>query len=476
MGSSTSALKDPSRGSRKRGIATANSLRATDPATQSLSQWKLLRVIGKGAFGKVRVVEDKQGRHYALKYINKETCIQRHSVVSVLRERAILAGLDHPLIVTLFYAFQDTDHLYFISELMLGGDLRYHILRYTFTEDTIRHWIAEMACALAYVHARGIVHRDIKPDNVLLDEAGHVKLADFNISTQIRPGKLPKSRSGSLLYMAPEVHHMISYDGSIDYWSLGVVFYECIYGSRPFHGADGTEVMQKACAGQVSFPETQPAVSGDCVAAIAGLLEVDPRKRLGKYLVARHPFFGSLSRDALDRGESPPIYRPASKSFDVTWELEDLLLEESPLDAPRFVNRREQTHRATSRGASRDSSNEPDMYALLQSHFTDYDRNKAPRRLQVEPLNAAVEVLSPTDTPDLEAAELSGSGFFPMGGADSLGRISVQDEQAQDKLEPKAWRLLGGKKKKRPKVFEPGILLNKPGGRVKVNRAQQAQK
>jgi serine/threonine kinase 32 len=136
---------------------------------------------------------------------------------------------------------------------MSGGDLRFHISRKTFTEEAVRFWISELGCALRYIHGQGIIHRDVKPDNVLLDADGHVHLTDFvrpiyllvvgksafsfpltdpkqqNVASDIIPGKVLTSKSGTLAYLAPEVYAGKGYDRRADWWSLGVLFYECIY-------------------------------------------------------------------------------------------------------------------------------------------------------------------------------------------------------------------------------------------------------
>lgn len=112
---------------------------------------------------------------------------------------------------------------------MSGGDLRFHISRKTFTEEAVQFWIAELGCALKYIHGQNIIHRDVKPDNVLLDADGHVHLTDFNVASDIVPGRLLTSKSGTLAYLSPEVYAGKGYTVCSDWWSLGVLFYECIY-------------------------------------------------------------------------------------------------------------------------------------------------------------------------------------------------------------------------------------------------------
>ncbi|KAI9847515.1 MAG: hypothetical protein M1837_002416 [Sclerophora amabilis] len=305
----------------------------------NLNHFRLLRVVGKGAFGKVRIVERKDtGLTFALKYIRKDEIIRSESVRNIIRERRMLEHLNHPFICNLRYSFQDMEYLYIVVDLMNGGDLRFHISRKTFTEDAVKFWIAELGCALRYIHKQGIIHRDVKPDNVLLDSEGHVHLADFNVASDFTPGKLLTSKSGTLAYLAPEVYRDRGYSTECDWWSLGVVFFECIYNKRPFRAHNHEKLAKEITSGNVHYPVTNPPVSMPCLHAISSLLERDKKKRIGAIgfsSFADNPFFQDIDFELLEQKKIEPIFRPSSDktNFDATYDLEELLLEEAPLEA-----------------------------------------------------------------------------------------------------------------------------------------------
>lgn len=227
---------------------------------------------------------------------------------------------------------------YIVVDLMTGGDLRFHISRKTFTEEAVRFWIAELGCALRYVHGQGIVHRDVKPDNVLLDNEGHVHLADFNVASDLTPHKPLTSKSGTLAYLAPEVYMGKGYQSEVDWWSLGVLFYECIYNKRPFEANHHDALAQAIIKADPLFPVTSPPVSMPCLHAISSLLEKDKTQRIGSAgfdTFTDNPFFRDIDFDALLRKEIEPVFCPSSEktNFDATYDLEELLLEEAPLEA-----------------------------------------------------------------------------------------------------------------------------------------------
>ncbi|GJJ76768.1 serine/threonine kinase 32 [Entomortierella parvispora] len=312
----------------------------------NLFQFKLLRVIGRGSFGKVRMVERREtAKIYALKYISKAQVIKMDAVRNVLRERQILETLDHAFVVNMRFAFQDDEYMYMCMDLMMGGDLRFHLNRKQFGEDVVRFWIAEMAFAITHLHSLGIVHRDIKPDNVLLDENGHAHLTDFNIGCKLTPEKpFLTSQSGTVAYMAPEVFNSTGYGTSVDWWALGVVFYECIYNKRPFQ-TDTIAELKKAITSQpIEFPEKE-GVSRECISAMRGFLTREPKDRLGikggMDGVRQHPFFqaGAYQTNPenwwymLETKQLTPKFRPSSDTanFDATYDLEELLLDDEPL-------------------------------------------------------------------------------------------------------------------------------------------------
>ncbi|KAJ9651394.1 Serine/threonine kinase [Neophaeococcomyces mojaviensis] len=339
----------------------------------NLNHFRLLTVVGKGAFGKVRIVERKDsGLTFALKYIRKDKVVWSESVRNIIRERPVVTYGSTSLAKPLQKIVCDFG---WPSWQMSGGDLRFHISRKTFTEDCVRFWMAELACALRYIHQQGIVHRDVKPDNVLLDSEGHVHLADFNVASDFRPPKLLTSKSGTLAYLAPEVLRGPGYLDEVDWWSLGVTFYECIYGARPFEGKTHDELVENICAANPKFHVTRPPVTMPCIHVMAALLEKDKRKRIkaaGWEAFTSHPFFDPLNFELLESKLVPPIFIPSSDRthFDATYDLEELLFEKAPLEA----RARKQKPRAELRqNATTREIREDELHRMIETMFEPFD-------------------------------------------------------------------------------------------------------
>ncbi len=270
------------------------------------------------------------GALFALKYINKEQCLEKRALRNAVLERDMLASLSHPLIVNMHYAFQDEEHLFMVLDLMLGGDLKHH-LRGTgaMLEEAVVVMAGEMACAIGHLHAHGIIHRDVKADNFLLDAAGHVHLTDFNVATLLPPaGGMLTSLTGTLSYMAPEVVLRAGYREQVDWWSLGVLLYELLFGRRPFCGRNNKEIAASITGKRLTFPASSRHVSRAARAFIARLLVKDPRRRLASLAdVQREAFFVQAAFDweACAAKRAVPVFVPDCRvaNFDVCHAVEE---------------------------------------------------------------------------------------------------------------------------------------------------------
>ncbi|GAA5983797.1 hypothetical protein JCM11641_005195 [Rhodosporidiobolus odoratus] len=358
----------------------------------------LLRSVGKGAFGKVRVVQHKKTKAlYALKYINKARISKQRAVNNIIQERRLLEEIDSPFVCNLRFAFQDDENLFMVLDLMLGGDLRFHLDRLgSMKEDVVKFYVAEMALALGDLHKRGIVHRDIKPDNILLDEKGHAHLTDFNIAVHFTERRALTSVAGSMAYMAPEVLAKRGYFATVDWWSLGVVTYELLFGKRPYRGKTNSTLTQAILKETIRFPDnTEEVVSPEGVDLIRGLLQRDPKKRLGckgtggLEAFKLHPWFRGYDWSVIERKEAEPPFEPDSKkaNFDATHELEELLLEDNPLKARK-------------RNPNIDLSTMSTDYQVMEQHFLPYDYLRQPRKTYFVDENgtSASSAVSPSAT------------------------------------------------------------------------------
>ncbi|KAH6950432.1 kinase-like domain-containing protein [Ilyonectria sp. MPI-CAGE-AT-0026] len=348
----------------------------------NLNDFRLLRVIGRGAFGKVRIVEHKDTNlSFALKYIRKDKVIRSESVRNIIRERRILEYVNHPFICNLRYSFHDIEYMYLVVDLMTGGDLRFHISRNTFTEEAVGFWIAELGCALRYIHSRNIIHRDIKPDNVLLDADGHVQLTDFNVASDVVAGGTLTSKSGTLAYLAPEVYAGKGYDVRADWWSLGVLFYECIYNKinradsmkRPFVCCSKGSLSLQIQIANPKYPVTQPPVSLACLHAIGSALDPNRDTRMGSTWnsFANHEFFKVFDFELLEQKRIEPIFAPSYKTnFDATYDVEELLLEEAPLEARAT---RQKPRKRLKEDATDKEIREDELYRMIETDFRPFD-------------------------------------------------------------------------------------------------------
>ncbi|CAB3362888.1 Hypothetical predicted protein [Cloeon dipterum] len=281
----------------------------------TLENFEFLKVLGKGTFGKVILCREKGTGHlFALKILKKDVIIQKDEVAHTLTESRVLRTTNHPFLISLKYSFQTVDRLCFVMEYVNGGELFFHLSRERFfTEDRTRFYGAEIISALAYLHSQGIIYRDLKLENLLLDKDGHIKIADFGLCKEsITYGQTTKTFCGTPEYLAPEVLEDNDYGRAVDWWGVGVVMYEMLCGRLPFYNRDHDVLFTLILMEEVKFPRN---ISSDAKSLLSGLLIKDPNQRLGGGLddakdIMDHPFFVSINWNDLVLKKITPPFKP----------------------------------------------------------------------------------------------------------------------------------------------------------------------
>lgn len=228
--------------------------------TISLESFKIIKLIGKGSFGKVFLVRDKaSGNLYAMKVLKKDYIKRKNQVEHTRTERSVLGNVRHPFIVGLNMAFQTADKLFFVLDYCSGGELFFHLGKVgRFTEERAKFYAAQITLALEYVHSLGIIYRDLKPENVLLDRNGNVRLTDFGLSKEgvLDHSSGANSFCGTPEYIAPEVILRQGHGRAVDWWSLGALLYEMITGLPPFYSRNRETMFEKIMKADLTFPNT----------------------------------------------------------------------------------------------------------------------------------------------------------------------------------------------------------------------------
>lgn len=281
------------------------------PSKVGPNDFRGISQLGRGSFGEVYLVEKiDTGEHFALKVLRKEKVIGNNLVRYAFTERNILLHITHPFIVKLNFAFQTPEKLVMIMDFCPNGDLGTHLAREKkFSEEKSRFYIAEIMLALEELHKNGILFRDLKPENVVLDVDGHARLTDFGLSKEgVTDEQLSRSFCGSIAYLAPEMLKRSGHTRSVDWYLLGVLFYEMVCGSPPFYSSNRDQMFNNIQRAELKFPQT---ISPECKSLIKELMNREPMKRLGAGKrdaaeIKVHSFFNELDWDAILRKEIPP--------------------------------------------------------------------------------------------------------------------------------------------------------------------------
>lgn len=209
-----------------------------------LQDFKIIRVIGRGSFGKVCLVLYLPTKEtFAMKSLKKDQLIQQDQIENTLLEKEILQTVDHPLLCSLVFCFQTMERIYFVMPFLSGGELFQHLRKQRiFDEEKVRFYGSQIALGLQYLHDKGIIYRDIKPENILMDEFGYLKLADFGMAKKLKKNEKANSFCGTPEYLAPEIILQAGHDHAADWWSFGILVYEMLCGVPPFY-SDNIERM-----------------------------------------------------------------------------------------------------------------------------------------------------------------------------------------------------------------------------------------
>lgn len=276
------------------------------------SDFICLAQLGQGSFGAVFLTQkNNTDKKYAMKVLRKERIIGQNLLKYAIAERNILSANSHPFIVKLGYAFQTLSKLFLAIEYCPNGDLSKHLLyEKKFPESRAKFYICEVLLALENLHQRDIIYRDLKPDNVILDKDGHCKLTDFGLSKEgiCNGNEATKSFCGSIAYLAPEMLKKQGHGKAVDWYLLGVLFYEMLVGVTPYFTGKKEEIFKNILYGDLIFPNY---VSSEARGILTRLLEKDPNKRLGggpkdAKEIKEHPYFKDVDWDKVYNKKIPP--------------------------------------------------------------------------------------------------------------------------------------------------------------------------
>ncbi|OCT93940.1 hypothetical protein XELAEV_18011603mg [Xenopus laevis] len=277
-------------------------------------------VLGQGSYGKVFLAEHKETRQVcAIKALKKTRIVEQKDLESVFKEKEILQTItcsEHPFLVSFYGTFQTDSHLFYVMEYLPGGDMFEFIKWGELEEQDVMFYSACVVLGLEALHQIGIVHRDLKLENLLMDQEGFVKIVDFGLSkNSFGYNSRTKTKCGTKAYMAPEIYMNIGYGMAVDWWALGIAIYAMLMYELPFNNEDPFELADSILYDEIELPED---LSEDVCGLINELLVKDPEYRLGSGeagadMVKGHPFFRDMDWKNLKNRRVRPPFVPANQ-------------------------------------------------------------------------------------------------------------------------------------------------------------------
>lgn len=312
----------------------------------SVEDFELIHTLGQGAHGKVLLCEKKGGKGelYAMKILKKQHIIEAKQLEHTMAENLILCHVNHPFLVSLKYAFQTEHKIYFVMEFMKGGELFQHLKRVSrFTEEQTKFITACLVLALGQLHNKDYIYRDLKPENVLLDEKGFAKLSDFGLAKSLKVEDVATTFCGTPEYLAPEVILDKGCNRPADWWSLGILVYELIFGIPPFYSENVQKMYKNTIMNPLKFKK-DTVCSDEAKDFISGLLAKQPEKRLGSIAdsleVMNHPWLRDFDWFNLIEKKLKPPFNPSPKDGNWVKNFDPSFTTQAPKDSICYLDPR----------------------------------------------------------------------------------------------------------------------------------------